>query len=78
MSSVALLSGIGIRSRRRGGLIATFVVLVFAAIGITAGLAVSRQGAPLLDDVAETADRKLRLRNGRIEQPTRAAAPRSA
>ena len=55
MSAVAILSGVGIRSRRRGGLIATFGVLVLAAIGITAGLAVSRQGAPLLDDVAEDA-----------------------
>lgn len=56
MNEIALLSGIGLRGRRRAGLLATLAVLLLAAIGITAGLAVSRQGAPLLDAVATDAD----------------------
>ena len=46
----------GLRGRRRAGLAAIFAVLVLAAVGIAAGLAVSRQGATLLDRVAADAD----------------------
>lgn len=51
-----LLAGAGLRGRRRGGLVGTWVVLLLAAIGIVAGLEVSRQGAPLLDDAAAEAE----------------------
>ncbi len=51
-----LLAGVSLRSRRRLGLVATVVVLVIAALGISAGLTVARQGAPLLDAAAERAD----------------------
>jgi putative ABC transport system permease protein len=46
----------GLRGRRKTGLVATFVVLVLAAVGICAGLVVARQGAPLLDRVADEAN----------------------
>lgn len=51
-----LLAGVSLRSRRRLGLAATVLVLVIAAVGISAGLTVTRQGAPLLDAAAERAD----------------------
>ena len=54
--SVVVLAGAGLRGRRRSGLAATFVVLTMAAIGIAAGLTVSRQGAPLLDEAADEAN----------------------
>lgn len=53
---VLAVAGAGLRSRRRSGLAATFLVLVLAAVGIGAGFEVSRQGAPLLDQVAADAD----------------------
>lgn len=55
-TGVGVLVVAGLRGRRRAGLLATFLVLVLAAIGITAGLVVSRQGAPLLDDAAADAN----------------------
>ena len=55
-SGVGVLVAAGLRGRRRAGLIATFLVLVLAAIAITAGLVVVGQGAPLLDDAADDAD----------------------
>jgi putative ABC transport system permease protein len=55
-SGIGVLVGAGLRGRRRAGLIATFAVLVLAAIAIVAGLVVSRQGAPLLDAVADDAN----------------------
>ena len=55
-SGIGVLVGAGLRGRRRGGLIATFVVLVLAAVAITAGLVVSGQGAPLLDAAADDAN----------------------
>ena len=55
-SGIGVLVGAGLRGRRRAGLIATFVVLVLAAVAIAAGLVVSRQGAPLLDAAAEDAN----------------------
>lgn len=55
-SSALLLAGAGWRGRRRAGLIGTFVVVLLAAIGIVAGLEVSRQGGPLLDAAAAQAD----------------------
>jgi putative ABC transport system permease protein len=56
MSGVLPLAGAGLKGRRRGGLAATFLVLVLASVGIAAGLVVSGQGAPLLDRVAAEAD----------------------
>jgi putative ABC transport system permease protein len=53
---VPVLVGAGLRGRRRGGLAATFAVLVLAAVAIAAGLVVSGQGAPILDEVADDAD----------------------
>ena len=53
---VLLLAGSGLRERRRLGTVATVVVLGIAAVGIAAGLVVSRQGAPLLDAIADDAD----------------------
>jgi putative ABC transport system permease protein len=50
------MAAAGLRGRRKGGLIAIFTVLVLAAVGISAGLVVARQGAPLLDRVAAGAD----------------------
>ena len=55
-SGIGVLVGAGLRGRRRGGLIATFVVLVLAAVAITAGLVVSGQGAHLLDAAADDAN----------------------
>ena len=55
MRSALLLAGAGLRSRRRLGLAVTLLVLVLAAIGIAAGLVVTRQGAPLLDAAADDA-----------------------
>ncbi len=55
-SGIGVLVGAGLRGRRRAGLIATFAVLVLAAVAISAGLVVSRQGAPLLDAVADDAN----------------------
>lgn len=49
------LAGASLRGRRRIGLLATFVVLLLAAVGMAAGLAVARQGAPLLDAAARDA-----------------------
>ncbi len=54
--SVAVLAGAGLRGRRRAGVAATFGVLVLAAVGMAAGLEVSRQGAPVLDAAAEQAN----------------------
>jgi putative ABC transport system permease protein len=51
-----LLARTGLHGRRRLGVVTTFVILVLAAIGIAAGLVVSRQGAPLLDEAADGAD----------------------
>lgn len=57
MSTPSLvLAGVGLRSRRPLGLVATELVVVLAAIGISAGLTVVRQGARLLDEAAERAD----------------------
>jgi hypothetical protein len=53
---VLLLAGSGLRERRRLGTVATVLVLGIAAVGIAAGLVVSRQGAPLLDAIADDAD----------------------
>ena len=53
---VLLLAGSGLRGRRRLGIVVTVVVLVIAAVGIAAGLVVSRQGALLLDAVADDAE----------------------
>ncbi len=55
-SSIAVLVGAGLRGRRKGGLVATFAVLVLAAVAMAIGLVVARQGAPLLDEVADDAD----------------------
>lgn len=54
--SVAVLAGAGLRGRRRTGVAATFGVLVLAAVGMAAGLEVSRQGAPVLDAAADEAN----------------------
>jgi putative ABC transport system permease protein len=54
--AVLSMVGAGLRGRRKAGLAATFAVLVLAAVGISAGLVVARQGAPLLDRVAADAD----------------------
>jgi putative ABC transport system permease protein len=51
-----VLVAAGLRGRRRAGLVATFAVLVLAAVAIVAGLVVNRQGAPLLDAAAEDAN----------------------
>ena len=59
MSGIGVLVGAGLRGRRRTGLVATFAVLVLAAVAIAAGLEVSRQGGTLLD--AAAADAVLRL-----------------
>ena len=53
--STLLLAGVSLRSRRRLGLAATVLILSISAIGISAGLTVARQGAPLLDAAAERA-----------------------
>jgi putative ABC transport system permease protein len=50
------MAAAGLRGRRKAGLVATFVVLMLAAMGISAGLVVARQGAPLLDRVAAEAE----------------------
>jgi len=50
------MAAAGLRGRRKAGLIATFAVLVLAGMGISAGLVVARQGAPLLDRVAADAN----------------------
>jgi putative ABC transport system permease protein len=55
-NGVLVLVGAGLRGRRRLGVAATFLVLVLAAIGMAAGLVVSRQGAPLLDSAADQAN----------------------
>lgn len=55
MSAVAVLTAAGLRGRRRGGLIATFLVVVLASVAIVAGLVVNSQGAGLLDAAAEDA-----------------------
>ena len=54
--AVASVAAAGLRGRGKVGLTATFAVLVLAAVGITAGLVVARQGAPLLDRVASEAN----------------------
>lgn len=51
-----LLAGAGLRGRRRLGLVAASGVLLLAAVGLVAGLEVSRQGAPILDDAAAEAN----------------------
>jgi putative ABC transport system permease protein len=56
MGGLAAITVSGLRSRRRGGLVATFLVLVLAAVGIAAGLTVARRGATLLDDAARETD----------------------
>jgi putative ABC transport system permease protein len=55
-SGIGVLVGVGLRGRRRAGLIGTFAVLVLAAVAIVAGLVVSSQGAPLLDAAADDAN----------------------
>lgn len=55
-SGVPVLVGAGLRGRRRAGLVATFAVLVLSAIAMAAGLVVSGQGAPILDEVADDAN----------------------
>lgn len=55
-TGVGVLVGAGLRGRRRLGLVATFAVLVLAAVAIAVGLVVVRQGAPLLDDAADDAN----------------------
>ena len=54
--AVTSIAAAGLRGRRKPGLVATFTVLVLAAVGISAGLLVARQGAPLLDRVAAEAN----------------------
>jgi putative ABC transport system permease protein len=54
--AVLPLAGAGLRGRRKAGMVAIFVVLLLAAVGIASGLAVSGQGAVLLDRVAADAD----------------------
>jgi putative ABC transport system permease protein len=54
-SGTALLAATGLRGRRKGGLLATFLVLLLAAVAMSAGVVVSRQGAPLLDAAAADA-----------------------
>jgi putative ABC transport system permease protein len=51
-----LLAGASARSRRPGGLAATALVIALASVGMSAGLAVVSQGAPLLDEAADDAD----------------------
>ncbi len=53
---VTSMAAVGLRGRRKAGLVANFAVLVLAAVGIAAGLVVARQGAPLLDHVAAEAN----------------------
>ena len=55
-NGITVLVGAGLRSRRRGGLVATFAVLLLAAVAIAVGLVVVRQGAPLLDAAADDAN----------------------
>jgi putative ABC transport system permease protein len=55
-TGVGVLVGAGFRGRRRLGLVATFVVLVLAAVAIAVGLVVVAQGAPLLDEAADDAN----------------------
>jgi putative ABC transport system permease protein len=55
-TGLGVLVGAGLRGRRRWGLAATVLVLLIAAIGIAAGLEVSRQGAPILDAAADKAN----------------------
>jgi putative ABC transport system permease protein len=55
-TGVGVLVGAGFRGRRRLGLVATFVVLVLAAVAIAVGLVVVTQGAPLLDAAADDAN----------------------
>jgi putative ABC transport system permease protein len=50
---VLALLGDGLRGRRRGGLVATFVVLVLAALGIAVGSSTADQGGRAVDDAAE-------------------------
>jgi putative ABC transport system permease protein len=54
--AVTSIAAAGLRGRSKAGLVATFAVLVLAALGIAAGLAVARQGATLLDRVAAEAN----------------------
>jgi len=51
-----LLAGSGLRGRRKLGVLATFAVLVLAAVGMAAGLVVTSQGAPQLDRAAAEAN----------------------
>lgn len=51
-----LLAGVGLRGRRKAGTVATFAVMVLAAVAMASGLVVSRQGAPLLDAAADEAN----------------------
>lgn len=53
---VAVLAGAGVRGRRRSGVVGTFAVLTLAALAMTAGLEVARQGAPQLDAAAADAN----------------------
>ena len=55
-NGVGVLIAAGFRGRRRLGLVATFVVLVLAAVAIAVGLVVVAQGAPLLDEAADDAN----------------------
>ncbi len=75
-SGAVLLASSGVRGRRRSGLIGTLVVLLLAAIGIVAGLEVSRQGGPLLDDAAAEIDVAHLVLYGDAEAVGAAAADR--
>lgn len=55
MRQSLLLAATSMRGRRRLGLLATVVILFIASIGMSAGLTVTRQGAPLLDAAADDA-----------------------
>jgi putative ABC transport system permease protein len=56
MREPLLLAGANLRGRRRFGVLATALVLLLASVGMSAGLTVVGQGAPLLDAAADDAD----------------------
>jgi putative ABC transport system permease protein len=74
MRSAFTLAGVGLHGRRRVGLLATFLVLVLAAIGMACGLVVSSQGPPLLDAAAAEAEVAHLVVYGDAEAVARVAA----
>lgn len=56
MAGLGALVAAGLRGRRRGGLVATFLVLVLAAAAIAIGLSVINQGTRQIDAAAREAD----------------------